>query len=124
MPIIITYRNGQKQAVAGEDLRYFFEHGVAGKIPVVMLNGHTAYIVKDDIRGVEAFPDKEWNEQVEAKKKAEETEAALQKAEAEARERQEALAEAQRKDDEEKARLAAIEAKRFIRRVRRFLHIG
>ena len=119
MPLIITYKNGQKEAVAGESIRCFYESSIAGKVITQTLGGHDYSILKDDVRNVEVFPLEQWNKQIEEQKKREEEKQAAQAAEAEAARK----AQVEANEAAKKARRAQAAAKKPLARVKRFLHL-
>jgi len=86
MPIVVKYRNGQYELMAGETPKDWSYMNREGKILGTYLNGHPGIIYREDVRAVEFISDAEWKSTQEKAQKAKE-EAEAKKAEDEAKRR-------------------------------------
>ena len=119
MPLIITYKDGQKEVVVGESIREFFDQGFAGKSLTQTIDGFDRAIVRDDIRGVTLVPLKKWEERAAEGKKQQEQQA---KDEAAAREAAR-IDQAWKVEADRLAQIAAAEAKKPLAWIKRILRL-
>ena len=116
MPLIVEYRNGQKEAIRGETLRDYELINSHGKILAITVpEGRNKIIYREDVRAVEELPLAAWNKMIEDENKAREEKAAKEKADADAKAEADKKAEARAETD----RQAAIEARKFKNKIKR-----
>ena len=97
MPIIVEYKNGQKEAIQGETFVDWNLMNREGKIHAVkFMDGHSKIIFREDVRAIEFFPGAIWNEEVDKQKKEQEKAAADQAQQLEADKAKQAEKEAHR----------------------------
>ena len=112
VPLIVEYRNGQKEAIRGETLRDYELINSHGKILAITVpEGRNKIIYREDVRAVEELPLAAWNKMIEDENKAREEKAAKEKADVDAK------AEAGKKAEAD--RQAAIEARKFKNKIKR-----
>lgn len=121
--IVVEYKNGQKEVIAGETYADFDLMNRHGKIMATMVqggqsNGHQKVIFREDVRAVEMFPKAEWDKLVEEEKKNKAKQEADQAAA-----KQKALDNQARVRAEAEAK-AAFEAGKFGNRIKRLFKRG